>query len=98
MSSDQETPPLHMGFNDLPPKVRFQIYDLLNEARVVELSFDENLSTFWTTTKPPVGLSISAESRRATERNYVRAFTGTRGNVWFNFERDTLFFGTSFLL
>lgn len=86
-----------MGFLDLPQKARLRIYDLLNEPRVVELSFDERLSSFWSTTPPPVGLSITRESRHATQANYVLSFPGTTspGKVWFDFKRDTLYIGTS---
>lgn len=82
---------------DMPAEIRFQIYDLMNAPRFVELRYDELLTTFWTPTMVPVGLQVCRESRRETQSHYVKRFAGRDGeaNIWFDFSYDTLYFSKS---
>lgn len=71
------------------------MYYALVEPRVVELCYDEDIKTLWTTAKVPVVLQICRESRQEAQRHYELSFAGMRSgpNIWFNFTLDTLLFG-----
>lgn len=80
---------------DIPPEIRFKIYNLIDQPRLVEIRYDEELSTVWSSTKGPLCMHICRESRRETERVYERCFAGRDGeaNILFDFRCDVLYFG-----
>lgn len=85
---------------DLPIEVRLQIYGEMDEARMVEMHYSDDLTEVWSTTKPPIGLSICRETRQHALEHYELRFCGSNNEcrTYFDITRDIVYFGMFHLL
>lgn len=94
MSSPHAPTSFHL-FNSLPAELRFQIYRLGSQPRVVSIAYDGLTDRCQTTTKPPAIMQVSREAREEASHWYHRAFsTYSRPGeyVYFNPVLDVLYF------
>lgn len=97
----QRASPEGFSLADIAIEIRHMIYDAINEPRMVEIHYNDTLSSVWSPTMVPMGLHICKESREEAKRHYHYGFCGTdnKPRVWFDFRCDSLYFSTSpFLL
>jgi len=91
-----ETPsamPSFSLFGALPTELRFAIWRLSCQSRVVEVRYDDGLDRCHTTTKPPALLHVNREARDEAMNWYQRAFqTRTRDEyIYFCATLDVLY-------
>jgi hypothetical protein len=82
-----------MEFNDLPNEIRYNIWELTLEPRVIDLAYSMEKG-FFAYTNTPVALRVNKDSRQAVIKHYPRCFGSIlhKSRIRFNFSLDTLFF------